>query len=138
MSKHINLTVISYSAEGDLFDDRAKYPYYFRTVGENRQYEHLYVELFEELNWHRVAAFTEEGRKYTEYISQLQIFMKGKGIDLSNRKFSKHFEPAKIRSVSVCMCDKLRLKVQKCIAKAINSVYLFFFSNKKNIICSHC
>lgn len=101
MSKHINLTVISYSAEGDSFNDRTKYPYYFRTVGENRQYEHLYVRLFKELNWHRVVAFTEDGQKYTEYISQLENALKENGIELTNKKFSKHFEPAKIRSVSV-------------------------------------
>lgn len=59
------------------------------------------MQLFKELNWHRVVAFTEDGRKYTEYISQLEIAMKENGIELTNRKFSKDIEPAKIRSVSV-------------------------------------
>lgn len=100
MSKHINLTVISYSADGDSYNNRTKYPYYFRTIGANRHYEHLYVRLFKEMNWRRVVAFTEDGQKYTEYISHLANAMKDHGIELTNKMFSKDFEPAKIRSVS--------------------------------------
>lgn len=58
LSKHIRMAVISYSAEGVSFKDREKYPYFFRTIGENRQYENVYVQLLKELNWHRVVAFT--------------------------------------------------------------------------------
>jgi ABC-type branched-subunit amino acid transport system substrate-binding protein len=37
VSKHFRMTVISYSAEGASFSDREAYPYFFRTIGENRQ-----------------------------------------------------------------------------------------------------
>ena len=37
VSKHLGMTVISYSAEGVSFADRETYPYFFRTIGENRQ-----------------------------------------------------------------------------------------------------
>ncbi|XP_031629591.1 receptor-type guanylate cyclase gcy-18-like isoform X3 [Contarinia nasturtii] len=98
LSKHIHMTVISYSAEGFSFKDREKYPYFFRTIGENRQYEHVYVKLFKELNWHRVVAFTEDGQKYTEYISLLENSLKENGIELTNKKFSKYFSPEKMQS----------------------------------------
>lgn len=105
LSKHINLPVISYSAEGVSFKDRDKYPYFFRTIGENKQYEHVYVRLLKELNWKRVVAFTEDGQKYTEYISQLENVLKENGIELTNKKFSKYFSPDKIKSVSIHKCE---------------------------------
>lgn len=37
ISKHVKMMVISYSAEGVSFADRKQYPYFFRTIGENRQ-----------------------------------------------------------------------------------------------------
>lgn len=95
------MAVISYSAEGVSFKDREKYPYFFRTIGDNRQYEHVYVRLLKELNWHRVVAFTEDGQKYTEYISQLENALRENGIELTNKKFSKYFTPDKIKSVSL-------------------------------------
>lgn len=93
------MAVISYAAEGDSFKNH-EYPYFFRTIGENRQYEHVYVQLLKELNWRRIVAFTEAGQKYTEYITQLQEVLKNNGIELMNKQFSKYAEPDKIRSVS--------------------------------------
>lgn len=106
LSKHTHMAVISYSAEGGSFRDRDKYPYFFRTIGENKQYEHVYVRLFKELNWHRVVAFTEDGQKYTEYISQLENLLRENDIELTNKKFSKYFSPDKIRNVSLVNCIK--------------------------------
>lgn len=37
LSKHVRMAIISYSAEGATFVDREKYPYFYRTIGENRQ-----------------------------------------------------------------------------------------------------
>lgn len=99
------MPVISYSAEGVSFKDRDKYPYFFRTIGENKQYEHVYVRLLKELKWKRVVAFTEDGQKYTEYISQLENVLKENGIELTNKKFSKYFSPDKIKSVSIHMLN---------------------------------
>lgn len=39
ISHHYRTVVISYSAEGSNFTDRSKYPYFFRTIGENNQYQ---------------------------------------------------------------------------------------------------
>lgn len=96
----IGMTVISYSVEGASFTDREKYPYFFRTIGDNRQYEQVYVKFFAKMNWHRAVAFTEDGQKYTEYISQMEPVLKENGIDLTNKKFSKYFTTVEMRSVS--------------------------------------
>ena len=39
VSKHFKTTVISYSAQGSTFSDRNKFPYFFRTIAESRQYK---------------------------------------------------------------------------------------------------
>lgn len=39
VAKHYKTVIISYSAEGSSFSDREKYPYFFRTIGENKQYK---------------------------------------------------------------------------------------------------
>lgn len=90
ISKQYNTMVISYSAEGSSFDDRIKYPYFFRTIGENKQYKHVYLELFKKMKWHRVAALTEDGQKYTEYISHMQDYLQENGITfVDNAKYPR-------------------------------------------------
>ena len=40
VSKHFRTVVISYSAEGSISsDNREDYPYFFRTIAENKQYK---------------------------------------------------------------------------------------------------
>jgi hypothetical protein len=41
VSKHFRTVVITYSAEGSISTDDGKesYPYFFRTIAENRQYK---------------------------------------------------------------------------------------------------
>lgn len=80
VSKHYKTVIISYSAEGSSFDDRGRYPYFFRTIGENKQYKHVYLQLLQRLGWHRVASLTEDGQKYTEYISYMQDMLRDNGI----------------------------------------------------------
>lgn len=88
ISKHFRMAVISYSAEGASFADRNTYPYFFRTIGENRQYENVYSKLLQQFKWHRVAALTEDGQKYTEYISHMETLLKKNNIELiMNKKF---------------------------------------------------
>ncbi|XP_055549327.1 uncharacterized protein LOC129732457 isoform X1 [Wyeomyia smithii] len=90
VSKHFRMAVISYSAEGAFLSDRETYPYFFRTIGENRQYEHVYARLLKQLNWNRVAALTEDGQKSTEYISHMETLLKENDIELiSNKKFPR-------------------------------------------------
>ena len=41
VSKHFRSVVITYSAEGSIKDDedQTQYPYFFRTIAENKQYK---------------------------------------------------------------------------------------------------
>ncbi|GBP08061.1 Gamma-aminobutyric acid type B receptor subunit 2 [Eumeta japonica] len=88
ISRHTNMAVISYSAEGASFIDRHAYPFFFRTIGSNRQYEDVYTSLMKELGWTRVAALTEDGQKYAEYISHMETALKNNNLELIvNRKF---------------------------------------------------
>ncbi|XP_046995878.1 uncharacterized protein LOC124607652 [Schistocerca americana] len=90
VTKYYKTVVISYSAEGSSFSDRTKYPYFFRTIGDNQQYTDVYLSLFKRLNWTRVAALTEDGQKYTEYISHLQDLLQSNDIQfVTNRKFPR-------------------------------------------------
>lgn len=90
ISKHFETIVISYSAEGSGLSDRTKYPYFFRTIGDNKQYKHVYRSLFSKLGWHRFGALTEDGQKYTEYISQMTGYLEEEGISLiENVKFPR-------------------------------------------------
>ncbi|XP_029044486.2 receptor-type guanylate cyclase gcy-4-like [Osmia bicornis bicornis] len=93
VSKHYKTVVISYSAEGSSFNDRTKYPYFFRTIGENKQYKHVYLQLLKKLGWRRVASLTEDGQKYTEYISYMQDMLRDNGIVfVANAKFPRERE----------------------------------------------
>ncbi|XP_046736169.1 uncharacterized protein LOC124405374 [Diprion similis] len=93
VSKQYNTMIVSYSAEGSSFDDRTSYPYFFRTIGENKQYKHVYLQLLEKMGWRRVAALTEDGQKYTEYISHMQDFLQENGITfVDNAKYPRDRE----------------------------------------------
>ncbi|KAL1491180.1 hypothetical protein ABEB36_011819 [Hypothenemus hampei] len=93
VSKHYRIMVISYSAEGSSFSNRDKYPYFFRTIGENKHYKHVYEQLFKRMNWKRVAALTEDGQKYTEYISLMQDDLEQNNIVfIANKKFPRERE----------------------------------------------
>ncbi|XP_017478698.1 PREDICTED: receptor-type guanylate cyclase gcy-8-like [Rhagoletis zephyria] len=97
ISKHTNMAVISYSAEGATFADRQAYPYFFRTIGSNRQYEDVYIELMKVMGWKRVAALTEDGQKYTEYISHMEAAMKQHNLELiTNKKFLSDVKSAEM------------------------------------------
>ncbi|XP_031356046.1 receptor-type guanylate cyclase gcy-22-like [Photinus pyralis] len=90
VSKHYKTLVISYSAEGASFSDRQKYPYFFRTIGENKQYKHVYLKMFQAFEWKRVASLTEDGQKYTEYITHMENLLEMEGISfISNTKFPR-------------------------------------------------
>ncbi|XP_030386775.1 atrial natriuretic peptide receptor 2-like [Scaptodrosophila lebanonensis] len=76
ISKHMNMMVLSYSAEGASFVDRANYPYFFRTIGSNMHYVNAYLSIMKKLMWQRVAAITEGDQKYSEYISHMEKKLK--------------------------------------------------------------
>lgn len=88
VAQHYNTAIISYSAEGALFSKRDKYPYFFRTIPENHIYRFVYLKLLDALQWRRVAALTEDGHKYSEYLNLLHDDMQKLGLTfIANRKF---------------------------------------------------
>ncbi|XP_055710801.1 receptor-type guanylate cyclase Gyc76C-like isoform X2 [Phlebotomus papatasi] len=90
VSKHFRMGVISYSAEGVSFTDRTTYPYFFRTIGENHQFQEVYLNFFRHMRWRRIAAITVDGQKYTGYISQMETMLKANHIELAfNKKLSQ-------------------------------------------------
>ncbi|XP_033208855.1 uncharacterized protein LOC117167784 isoform X3 [Belonocnema kinseyi] len=93
VSKHYKSVIVSYGAEGSSFSDRSRYPYFFRTIGENRQYKYVYLDLFKQFGWNRIAALTADGEKYTEYLSYMHDLLRDNGISLiANIKFPKERE----------------------------------------------
>ncbi|KAM8714874.1 hypothetical protein ACLKA7_001996 [Drosophila subpalustris] len=88
LSKHLNMMVISYSAEGASFVDRKSYPNFFRTIGSNSQYVDAYMELMHRIGWSRVSTLTEDNQQYTEYMSYMETRLKLNNFTLAfNRKF---------------------------------------------------
>lgn len=78
------------------------YPYFFRTIGENQQYEYVYLQLMQQFKWSRVAALTEDGQKYTEYISHMETYLKAHSIELiSNRKFPRYASADEMNRVRI-------------------------------------
>lgn len=102
ISRHYKTMIISYSAEGSTFNDRSRYPYFFRTIGENKQYRHVYLQFFQHFAWKRVAALTEDGQKYTEYISHLQETLRDHEINfVANVKFPRERERHEMTEVNI-------------------------------------
>ncbi|KAL7648141.1 UNVERIFIED_CONTAM: hypothetical protein RMT77_000042 [Armadillidium vulgare] len=89
IAKLFNTVIISYSAEGAIISDQDKYPYFFRTIPENMQYRHVYLQLFKVLKWRRLASLTEDGNKYSEYLTLLQDNLQSENISIFNRKFPR-------------------------------------------------
>lgn len=57
------------------------------------RYEDVYFKLFEKLGWQRAAAITEDGQKYTEYITRMEHNDTIK--ILSNKKFPRENDERK-------------------------------------------
>ena len=105
VSKHFRTLVISYSAEGSISKENQKeYPYFFRTIAENKQYKQVqqysyttlqtdinryaYRKTLQQFEWTKVAAMTQEGQKYSDYIEALQDKLQSSGVEfVMNRKF---------------------------------------------------
>lgn len=106
VSKHYKTLVISYSAEGASFSDRSKYPYFFRTIGENKQYIQVYQYLLKKMGWKRIAALSEDGQKYTEYISHMQALLEKQGTSfIANIKFPRERTKYSMKRVSYFFND---------------------------------
>lgn len=69
------------------------------------RYEDVYSKLFKHLKWHRAATITENGQRYTEYITRLEndkikIFTKKFPRENDARKYAERFENVSILSKS--------------------------------------
>ena len=53
-------------------------------------YRHAYVTALQKLSWRKVAALTQDGAKYSDYMSTLQDEFQNNNIEfIMNRKFPK-------------------------------------------------
>ncbi|XP_068222673.1 uncharacterized protein [Palaemon carinicauda] len=86
VSKYFNMPIISYGAEGAIFSDE-DYPYFFRTIPENKIYRYVYNYFFLEMGWSRVASLNEDGQRYSEYLTLLQDLLNENNINLYIRKY---------------------------------------------------
>lgn len=68
------------------------------------RYEHVYVRLLKKMGWRRVAALTEDGQKYTEYISHMETVLKENDIELiANKKFPREVTTEAMREVCMAL-----------------------------------
>ncbi|KAK8726640.1 hypothetical protein OTU49_009969, partial [Cherax quadricarinatus] len=87
VSKYFNVPIISYGAEGAIFSDKDHYPYFFRTIPENKIFRHVYTRYFVHERWKRIASLTENGQRYSEYLTLLCDLLQDNGIELKTRKY---------------------------------------------------
>nr|XP_045607313.1 atrial natriuretic peptide receptor 2-like isoform X2 [Procambarus clarkii] len=87
VSKYFNVPIISYGAEGAIFSDKDHYPYFFRTIPENRIFRHVYTKYFAHERWKRIASLTENGQRYSEYLTLLRDLLQDSGIELETLKY---------------------------------------------------
>ncbi|KAK7078148.1 hypothetical protein SK128_007038 [Halocaridina rubra] len=88
VANRFETVVLSYSAEGAIFDEQEKYPSFFRTIPENKMYGSVYLELFKLFEWRQVASLAEHCNKYSEYLKLLDEMLP-KEISLSNFRFPR-------------------------------------------------
>lgn len=55
----------------------------------------VYEKLLESWNWKRLAALTEDGMKYTEYLTNMESKLRGKVDLIVNKKFPREADKAK-------------------------------------------
>lgn len=62
-------------------------------------YRQVYLSLLQRLGWRRMAALTEDGQKYTEYLSHLQDLLQAHNLTfITHRKFPRDRLNATMRS----------------------------------------
>ncbi|KAJ8884221.1 hypothetical protein PR048_016078 [Dryococelus australis] len=64
------------------------------------QYVEVYLQLLQKFQWRQVAALTEDGQKYTEYISDLQDLLEKHNISVLNRKFPRDRKQSEMMQVT--------------------------------------
>lgn len=88
VSKYFNIPIISYAAEGAIFSGQDDYPYFFRTIPENRIFGYVYKHLFRSMGWRRIASLVEEGHRYSEYLTVLEELLQEHNMTLDKKEFS--------------------------------------------------
>lgn len=118
LSKYFRMPVIAYSAEGSDFRNRELYPYLFRTIGENRQYVEIYLKLFKTMNWNRIGTLTEDGQKYSEYLSDMDTSLQEDGIKLLvNKKFPRSMSENLIIAVSILFLNSYSYTIRNVVSR---------------------
>lgn len=81
------------------------------------RHEDVYIKLFKQMNWNRVAAVTEDGTKYTEYITNMGNKLPSANMKLiENKKITretngdKRLEYLKTVSLSLSSTEFVLLK----------------------------
>lgn len=111
ISKHLNMMIMSYSADGGSFVDRNSYPYFFRTIGSNSEYVNLYVKIMQALGWNRVSVLTEDDQQSTQYISEMENKLKLHNFTLAfSRKFQSNVTAVDMGEVGGRSTNKLYTK----------------------------
>lgn len=89
VAKHFNTVIVSYSAEGAIFNNSDKYPYFFRTIPGNKMYSKVYPELFSAFGWKQVASLAENNNKYSEYLTFLEDDLIQRNMSIVNSRFQR-------------------------------------------------
>lgn len=76
------MPTVSYGTEGGQYDDRVKYSSFFRTTASNRDYEEIYLSIFQQIGWKRVATITEDGSTSAEYMAHVETRLSSNGIKI--------------------------------------------------------
>lgn len=60
-------------------------------IASHSRYQDVYAKLLDEMKWRRLVALTEDGMKYTKYITNMDSMLKDRKIidSLVNKKFSR-------------------------------------------------
>ncbi|XP_034668041.1 retinal guanylyl cyclase 2-like isoform X2 [Drosophila subobscura] len=96
ISKHMNMMIMSYSAEGASFSNRQAYPYFYRTIGTNRLFVDAYIAIMEQFKWTRVASITED--ESNDNTSQMEKKLKLRNFTLViNRKLQAVVTPTEMK-----------------------------------------
>ncbi|XP_022222017.1 uncharacterized protein LOC111073816 isoform X2 [Drosophila obscura] len=96
ISKHMNMMIMSYSAEGATFSNHKAYPYFFRTIGSNMLFVDAYLDIMEQCKWSRVASLTED--ESNENTSQMEKKLKLRNFNLiTHRKLQPVVTPMEMK-----------------------------------------
>nr|XP_043066492.1 retinal guanylyl cyclase 2-like isoform X2 [Drosophila bipectinata] len=96
IGKHMNMIVMSYSAESvDLVNSKT-YPYFFRTIGSHLIFIGAYLDIMKVLDWSKVSFLYET--ESVEYISTLEENLKQRNFTLTiNIKIDTNCNPTHIK-----------------------------------------